>query len=51
MRIIPCILTLRASVVVVLNVVDLSVLTLLLLLRLELIGISTASVQTPRLTV
>ena len=40
-----CILTLRAPAVVpVLNDVDLSVLTLLLLLRLELIGISTASV-------
>ena len=45
LRVILCILTLRAPVVVVLNVVDTSVLTLLLHLRQELIGISTASVS------
>ena len=44
LRVVRCTLPLRAPVVV-LNVVDTSVLTLLLHLRLELIGISTASVS------
>ena len=51
LRVVRCTLPLRAPVIV-LNVVDTSALTLLLHLRLELIGISTASVsRRPRQTV